>query len=91
MKGCVQFVKKKCIEDECHFVMNCLLCDDLREVLCQHYCEKIDGFNHLSADKMLNQIIKIGDRYTIKQVFKLYTRRRLCMFVYPSMILFYIL
>ena len=64
--------KNKCIEDECHFVMNCPLYDDLR-ALFQHYCEKTDGFNDQSTDKMLNLIMKTGDHYTIKQVFKMYT------------------
>ena len=67
--------KNKCIEDEHHFIMNCPFYDDLREDLCQHYCEINDGFNDLSMDKMFNLIMKTGDHYTVKPVLKMYTMR----------------
>ena len=53
--------KNKCIENECHFVTNCSLYDNLRETLFQHYCEKIFAFNDLSPGKMFNLIMKTGD------------------------------
>ena len=64
---------------EHHVVMNSPVYNDIREALFQHYCEKTDGFNDPSMDKIFNLPMKTGDHYTAKHILKMNTRR--CMFV----------
>ena len=65
------------IEDEKHFVMNCTLLNDLRNMLFQHCIQNEPSFNNMNNDENFHHIMQNGDYFTLNMIFKMYMLRTL--------------
>ena len=70
---------KNVIEDEHHFIMCCPLYDNLRDELFNHCANEYVDFKNCNESEKFIYIMKRGDLFIVKQIFKMYNRR--CCFV----------